>query len=520
MPLEIERKWICTGGFDAKQTLAALRPLASATALQPVEQQDRYYDTEDLQLARAGLSARCRLKKGQSKLYLKPIPLLKQITFEREEIASPVFGTQTIGAAIHRLVTNSTALKLAAMPIEQLQILTHRTRYELSTPHCRAEMCLDQCQVACGDHSAAFTELELELCEGARDVFEMLADKIELNAHLSPSSYSKYMRARCLLGLEVPKFGHHTPLFSPGDPVGNVAPQLGLALWRSIQSYRAGTILGLDSEYLHKMRVSTRRLRAVIRTFHRVFTGEEEVLLRGELKWLTDKLGEVRDLDIRLQRLAARCQNAGEPDVAGLNLLRQETSIQRTKLRENSLIPALESARFAEMAGLAETVFCHRQESTPIKQFATGAITRQVDGLKKTARHALLTHCPHDIHRVRIQNKKLRYTCEIFAPVLGTGFEELVANSEALQDELGDFNDATIFGHWAQERLKTAQEREEPPALIAALEEIDRDCQTSSQQSQWHIETLLQGKKFKQQLKDLIRLTSSHNPGHIQSNVL
>jgi CHAD domain-containing protein len=51
-------------------------------------------------------------------------------------------------------------------------------------------------------------------------------------------------------------------------------------------------------------------------------------------------------------------------------------------------------------------------------------------------------HCAEDLHRMRLDAKRLRYTLELFRPCYGKGLEERLDALKKLQDSLGDVNDA------------------------------------------------------------------------------
>jgi len=53
---------------------------------------------------------------------------------------------------------------------------------------------------------------------------------------------------------------------------------------------------------------------------------------------------------------------------------------------------------------------------------------------------------PAKLHRLRLISKRLRYTLELFRPVYGPGLTEFLRSLKALQDILGDLNDAVVAG--------------------------------------------------------------------------
>ena len=70
-----------------------------------------------------------------------------------------------------------------------------------------------------------------------------------------------------------------------------------------MMSFKEGALDGRDIEYVHDMRVASRRLRAAMRNFADCFTPKKE--FRWHLKRverITSTLGDVRDLDVLIDR--------------------------------------------------------------------------------------------------------------------------------------------------------------------------------------------------------------------------
>ena len=70
-----------------------------------------------------------------------------------------------------------------------------------------------------------------------------------------------------------------------------------------MMSFKEGAIDGRDIEYVHDMRVASRRLRAAMRNFADCFKPKKE--FRRHLKrveQITSTLGDVRDLDVLIDR--------------------------------------------------------------------------------------------------------------------------------------------------------------------------------------------------------------------------
>src|SRR5205085_10851992 len=84
------------------------------------------------------------------------------------------------------------------------------------------------------------------------------------------------------------------------------------ALLEVIEATLEGTIEDLDSEFLHDLRVSVRRSRAVQRELKGVFPPFELAHFRAEFRWLQQATGDARDLDVHVLEFDAMRALVGE----------------------------------------------------------------------------------------------------------------------------------------------------------------------------------------------------------------
>lgn len=100
--------------------------------------------------------------------------------------------------------------------------------------------------------------------------------------------------------------------------------------------HRAGTILGRDSEELHDMRVSSRRLRAAMDVATECFPAKRYRYYHQTVKQLTDVLGGVRDCDVLRETLLAYRDTRPEAERPAVNRmlqrLRQERDARRLEM--------------------------------------------------------------------------------------------------------------------------------------------------------------------------------------------
>jgi inorganic triphosphatase YgiF len=76
-----------------------------------------------------------------------------------------------------------------------------------------------------------------------------------------------------------------------------------------------------DEDAVHDMRVAIRRTRSTLRSFRGMWDRARVDAFRGELKWLADRLGQVRDGQVMATRLAAGVR--AEPRDLGMRAFRE-----------------------------------------------------------------------------------------------------------------------------------------------------------------------------------------------------
>ena len=103
---------------------------------------------------------------------------------------------------------------------------------------------------------------------------------------------------------------------------------------RETFSYEQGTIEGTDPEALHNMRVSSRRLQAVLNVFQDCFSRKEFEHHRKRIRSLIRGLGGVRDSDVFLGILETHRQNLSDGDRKAIDLLIAREKNRRLQQRK------------------------------------------------------------------------------------------------------------------------------------------------------------------------------------------
>ena len=252
-------------------------------------------------------------------------------------------------------------------------------------------------------------------------------------------------------------------------------------------AHEAGTRLGDDIEELHDMRVATRRLRASFEVFQDAF---QPKVLKRHLKGLRltgRTLGQVRDLDVLIDNAGGYLASLPEEQREGLAPLIAGWQQDRSRYQAE-LLAYLDSPdylefkfsfnRFVNTPGegalpqdLGHPVPSLVQEQVPVLVYSRLAAARAYDQLIPNA-------SLEQLHMLRIEFKKFRYTVEFFREVLGSEAQEIIDFLKKVQDHLGALNDAnvatqllrTFLDEWDERQAALPiAERPNPQGIVAYL---------------------------------------------------
>lgn len=337
--------------------------------------------------------------------------------------------------------------------------------------------------------------LTVRLLEGHPDAFLHFATYLRDRLGLAAAAGDACRVALQFLGLSEP--GAPVPLHLRIRREDSMAAAARKVVRQQTAKMRA-SILGaredLDPEFLHDLRVATRRLRSALRLVAGVLGQRRCDSLRAELGWIGRILGAVRDLDVFIGNLQAQAQRLGEAGaVAGL--LADELRRQRHPARD-ALVSALDSRRFASLLGRLDVLagsppprYPGSAGGMPVVDAAPALVRKAQKRVLRLGRNVGPDSVAADLHRLRILVKRLRYACEFFQEAFVdpiSGADPLSGYIEALvkfQDCLGEHQDAVTamvriraLAEEAIQRGTLAPERLlELGALIQVQREIARD---------------------------------------------
>ncbi len=226
------------------------------------------------------------------------------------------------------------------------------------------------------------------------------------------------------------------------------------ALLEVIEANLEGTIEDLDSEFLHDMRVSVRRSRAVQRELQGVFPPADLARFRAEFRWLQQITGDARDLDVHVLEfesmralVPAAMQGDLDPLLDVLRTRRAQAHRQLVDDLRSERAAGLLSAWRRFLERLQETDESERPDAArPIGDVA-GERIRKVYRRMVRMGDAIDESSPaQDYHELRKKGKELRYLLELFGAPLYPGevVKPMIRTLKGLQDVLGRHQDREV----------------------------------------------------------------------------
>ena len=462
-----------------------LSKLAASRSLQPRDGQlaetrhlvSTYFDTPNHLLKRNGISLRVRqagkkriqtIKTASNGVAVDRGEWEKRIDRDEPDLRA------ARGTPLQRLVSKRLKRNLDAV----FSTHVHRTLVPLRPGNSRVELALDEGHIRAGLYSSPLAEVELELKSGsigdlfkmARTVAELVPARLALKAKsqqgydlISETSTAAVTAAKIVL----PRKATLAMAFQT----------IGRSVLHHIAANEAAVLAGLP-EGVHQMRVGVRRLRAALWVFSDLLRCKQTDAIKSDLKWLADKLGPVRDLDVFLATRVKRLE-AADPPIAGLDDLVAELEYRRAVAAEAAKT-AIASSRYRllilNMLEWIEDGAWLKLRPTlrnqRIKPFAADLFARRIAKAQKRAKD-IEQLSVQNRHKLRIAMKKLRYSIYFFDSLFHghaskkalTRYKECLAS---LQDNLGALNDIAVHQRMVTRFKNDIENRKSEPVAFAA----------------------------------------------------
>lgn len=214
-----------------------------------------------------------------------------------------------------------------------------------------------------------------------------------------------------------------------------------------IKSFRKGIEENKDIEYLHKVRVSSRKILAAVYLFENYFKKNSFREWERELKTLAKKLGKPRDLDVHIQFLDNFIQAQQKDAVkTGVNRIKVRFTQKRIKYQDTILVAIDEFLSWVKENPLNKSFILEKEEGENLEQKITSLIENKLSRIKMFEAYIYNINNVEELHELRKANKLLRYALEIFNPHYDNKLLLYINEITNAQNKLGLIHDCDVWG--------------------------------------------------------------------------
>lgn len=499
---EVELKFLSDP--ETWQSLQAAAPFAGLPHDDEQFLRTRYFDTPDYKLRKNGIHFRLRQSDGELHQSVKQIGGVARGEWENA-LSEPRPNFDVLAGRQVAPVLKSKAILQSLQPVFETDV--HRLSLLWQKDGAQIEISFDKGEIKANDHELHLHEVELELKQGAMAELFAFAQRLIASAPMTLSFVSKGDRGFLL---SEGKWGQAQkvaiPELSCGMGAGDAFKRICHAC---LHSFMLNSSLfdqtTQDAEIVHQSRVALRRLRAAMSFFAPIAEGQRYETLRHELGWMSDLLGDARDLDVWQSTIFK--PKAAEPEAhPGFAFLSHYMEGLRKKAYAR-LAEALTSERWRKTL-LECAIFLQVEDwklgerATPIDDFLDDRLGKRAEKLVKEGQDLGKLDCGAQ-HRLRIRAKKLRYTAEFFENLAEESkrrkqFKRLVGACEDMQSALGEIHDrialeAFLSNEFTKVDAQNGAPQNVPAAFAAGLLAHDKPN---------HTKLLRDAEKAYQKLKD------------------
>jgi CHAD domain-containing protein len=242
----------------------------------------------------------------------------------------------------------------------------------------------------------------------------------------------------------------------------------------------------VDSEYIHDVRVASRRFKEALRAFRASIEPDKARQWQKTIKTMLTALGNARDVEVQrgiLHEFLDRHKTLKKD--AQLNQLVAELEKRHYAL-ERKAYKAIERFektgvlreinRFLKEKASAEKGSLKRLESPTVYRQIAQIVAQRMIKVRKYGRFAGQPQRQMELHQLRLGLKRLRYTLELFTPVYGSVLDESIKTAARLQQSLGDMHDSAVWLDNLTGRMSELSTTKGVRSFYQAQEVVQRSC--------------------------------------------
>ena len=227
---------------------------------------------------------------------------------------------------------------------------------------------------------------------------------------------------------------------------------------RTIQSYldnikkeKKGIKSSHNIEYVHRMRIASRRLRAAFTVFDDLLGSSELKKWKKDIRALGRALGKARELDVQMQFLKILKTKFKDASVGTdikklLKILRCKKDKAQiriistlNKMKKKKTIKKIQ--KYLGEISTSQQLYNRKEKLT----HASMSIRTRLAHLLGYERYVLRPEKAKELHEIRIAAKHLRYALEIFEPLYGSKLHRFSIFTRRVQDVLGDLHELDVW---------------------------------------------------------------------------
>ena len=352
-----------------------------------------------------------------------------------------------------------------------------------------------------------------EMADTVRRLEASLGFSAVPNQTPTPLFHEAMAAAGCRPGAYSSKLSYR---LDPEQRADAAAKEILLGLMDTLEANIDGTIDNLDSEFLHHLRVATRRTRSALSQFKAVFPASVVDDFKARFAWLQQVTGPVRDLDVYLLDFPMLRDSLPPTMRTGLEPLRDWLGSHYAE-EQTALAEALRSQQFqalrrdwrafldaptsssipASTSALGDVSGQHLEPLEPPEptdavdggRSIKSVADRRIRGMYKRVRRegrAITDASPAEaLHELRKSCKKLRYLMEFFTSLYPRNeIRGPIKRCKVLLDNLGSFQDLEVQAdHLAETARRMHAEGAASVATLLSMGALIRTMLDGQQQA-------------------------------------
>jgi CHAD domain-containing protein len=336
-----------------------------------------------------------------------------------------------------------------------------------------ARIRLEQMRVEAAGGRPAVTlppRLQLTAVRGYGHETETTAHRLKTVLALEPAPAPLVLEALAAAGRRPGSYSSKLDYrLDPTQPAAAATRTILLGLLDTLEANIDGTRQNLDPEFLHDLRVATRRTRSALGQIKGVLPQAIVDDFKARFAWLQQVTGPVRDLDVYLldfPRLKTDLPPGLRDDLDPL----RDWLAAHYDTEQQRLAGTLASERFVtllrEWRAFLEAPARNgaKDAKTPIAAVADKRIRRMFKRVREEGRAITDASPPEDLHELRKSCKKLRYLMEFFQSLYpAEDIKGLIKQTKVLLDNLGGFQDLAVQAEHLRETAAAMQREDAAP---------------------------------------------------------